>query len=271
MQIFVLMTLLFFSLSARADTWLCTHPQLCQLVEDYHRANNSELPKLEKAIATIGDPHHIEPSSKEIKNMSKAPVLLAAPMALHPWSNAIVNMRAQNKKTKTFEFKTSKNILTTYTDASLESLAHFWLYPTIHCDYWQQYHQWLNSNKEMPVCPYLEQEEKLKLAAKKVTIPIILSHDALVPLLRSWAIDAHAIRGSGHHEEPRPEQLKKLKQLLDKNAQVLWVIESKIHFPNSLKSMQRTSDRRLELDTSGDYPLVGLTPLQRLELLFAKL
>src|SRR5690606_32966076 len=123
----------------------------------------------------------------------------------------------------------------------------------------------------LPSCPLDSYEAKLKEAATKVKLPIILSHDALVPLFRSWGIDAHAIKGSGHHEEPRPAQLKELQRLLQKNEKVVWLIESRISFPSALKKMQRASDIKLELDTSGDYPFIGLHPLQRLELFFAKL
>jgi ABC-type Zn uptake system ZnuABC Zn-binding protein ZnuA len=228
---------------------------------------NNEKPQLIKAIAAAGDPHHLEPSSDEVKKMLKANVLLAAPSALHPWSRAIVDMRKD--KNSTLEFMTPTNHK--MKEASDEALAHFWLYPKIHCDYWLQLHQFLKVKSMPPSCPYQDLEEKLRQAAKKINQPIILSHDALVPLFRSFGIDAHAIRGSGHHEEPRPSQLKQLQKLLDHHQEVIWIVESRIHFPQSIEKMQRPKDRRLDLDTSGDFPQIGLTPLQRLQLLFAKL
>src|SRR5690606_8259939 len=100
---------------------------------------------------------------------------------------------------------------------------------------------------------------------------MIISHDALVPLLNSHGIKAYAIRGSGHHEEPHAAQLKQLQKLLDKNPKVIWVIERRINLPGALKSMQRTSDITINVDTNGDYRFIGLTPLQRLQLMLAKL
>lgn len=258
--------------SAKAQ-WLCTHPQLCQMVVDYYQEIQAPLPKLATAISAVGDPHHIEPSSAEIKAMTKTEVLLSADASLHPWSRPIVENRKNKKHLKTILFTTPVDYKQELKEASNEALAHFWLYPKIHCAYWQQFHRWLNADETIkaPECPYRFLEEKLKLAAKRVTIPVILSHDALVPLLRSWGVDAHAIRGSGHHEEPRPNELKKLQDLLKKHPKVLWIVESRIHFPNALKQMQRTSDKKLDLDTTGEFPKVGLAPLQRLDLLFSKL
>lgn len=272
MRSFLRSTALFIALSMNQAMamWMCTHPQLCQLADDYFKAIETQVPELTKAISAVGDPHHIEPTSAEIKAMTKAEVLLAAPPELHPWSRQIVKIR-HGQKLQTFEFPLSKAKELGYSDASPEALAHFWLYPKIHCQYWEFLHQQLNLTKSLPACPYSNYETKLKLAAKKVKLSIILSHDALVPLFRSWGIDAHAIKGSGHHEEPRAAQLKELQRLLQRQEKVVWLIESRISFPSALKKMQRPSDIRLELDTSGDYPSIGLHPLERLELFFAKL
>lgn len=272
MRSFLIFTALTLStlLNCAQAEWLCTHPQLCQLAEDYFKATNSEVPALKKAISIDGDPHHIEPTSAEVKAMTKALVVLAAPAELHPWSRQIVEIR-KKQQLQTIEFPLANGKQLGYEQASPESLAHFWLYPKIHCQYWDYLHQKLAKAATLPTCPQLEFEEKLKGVASKVSLPIILSHDALVPLFRSWGIDAHAIKGSGHHEEPRPAQLKELQRLLQKNEKVVWLIESRISFPSALKKMQRTNDIKLELDTSGDYPFIGLHPLQRLELFFAKL
>lgn len=256
--------------SAARAQWLCTHPELCQLVEDYLKVTQADIPMLKKAIAIDGDPHHIEPTSAEIKAMTKAEVVLAAPPELHPWSRQVVQIR-NGQQLQTIEFPLANGKELGYEHASPEALAHFWLYPKIHCQYWEYLHQKLAKATTLPQCPHAEYETKLKNVASKIKLPIILSHDALVPLFRSWGIDAHAIKGSGHHEEPRPAQLKELQRLLQKNEKVVWIIESRISFPSALKKMQRTGDIRLDLDTSGDYPQVGLHPLQRLELLFAKL
>lgn len=269
-RLFFTLFLLSYCWTTTHAQWLCTHPQLCQLAEDYFKATKVEIPPLEKAISINGDPHHIEPTSSEIKAMTRAEVILAAPAELHPWSRQVVKIR-HDQKLQTLEFPLVKAQELGYQDASPEALAHFWLYPKIHCQYWEFLHQKLAKSPTLPECPHAHYENKLKIVASKIKLPIILSHDALVPLFRSWGIDAHAIKGSGHHEEPRPAQLKELQRLLQKNEKVVWIIESRISFPSAIKKMQRTGDIRLELDSSGDYPSVGLHPLQRLELLFAKL
>lgn len=229
-----------------------------------------EIPNLTKAISTVGDPHHIEPTSSEVKKMLNSDVLLSAPMQLHPWSQSVTTMRGQSNK-RTLEFETADAFKTVFKNASNEALAHFWLYPKIHCDYWHQFHAWLKIKSKPPKCPYLEIEKQLEQAASAIKLPIIISHDALVPLLRSWGIDAYAIRGAGHHQEPGPAQLKALQKLLVKHEKVIWLVESRIHFPASIKTMQRAQDQKIDIDSSGDYPLIGLTPLQRLQLLFAKI
>lgn len=257
--------IILFSSTSQAE-WVCAHPQVCQLIADYFEASNQPVPPMSKAISSIADPHHIEPTSKEIKKMFNAEYFAAASDQLHPWVKSIIKMRTSESKLKTIQFSLADKEKNKYSNSNSnkEALAHFWLYPDIICSYWTQFHAWLASSAQVPVCPYLQQLDDLKSAAKKVNMPVIVSHDAIIPLLQSIGIKAYAIKGSGHHEEPRPEQLKALKKLIDHNPTVIWIHEKQIHFPHAISDLQRTNDKKIMIDTNGDYPQTGQRPLQQL-------
>src|SRR5690606_3581935 len=129
---------------------------LCQMVADYYEEMKQPIPKLATAISAVGDPHHIEPTSAEIKAMTKSEVLLSADSSLHPWSRAIVENRKKNAQLKTLLFSTPADYKRELKEGSDEALARFWLYPKNHCAYCSQLHEWINQDKVQPApkCPY---------------------------------------------------------------------------------------------------------------------
>tara|TARA_R110000868_G_scaffold163614_7_gene395878 strand:+ start:1863 stop:2660 length:798 start_codon:yes stop_codon:yes gene_type:complete len=253
MQLFLTIGFLsLFITSAQANTWQCSHPQACNLVHDYIKSTNSPLPSFEKAIKIVKDPHHIEPNAKEIKAMYKAQVFITAPMPLNPWAKSVLKMRReQNAKVIELMSPITKD---------KEALAHFWLYPEIACQLWTQVHEQLKLQENEPACPYNFDFKQ----TGKTEFPIIISHDAVVPMLKSLGYDIHAIKGSGHHEEPKPQQVKAIADTVNKYKKVVWIEENNIHFPHSIEKMQRSNDTVLEIDTNGDYPGELLAPLKNL-------
>ncbi len=259
---------IFISTPAYASTWLCTHPQVCQIAKDLYGPSGLESPTFVKAIASILDPHEIEPNSAELKGLYKAEVLISAPSELHPWIVPILKMRQKQSHLKSFQYNISDSLKTKYKNASTEALAHFWLYPDIKCDFYKKLQQWIELKTDKKTCPYFTDADFLNEVDK--TIPIIVSHDALVPLLTSYGIKAYSIKGSGHHEEPSPKQLKNIQDILKQNPKVLWIVEKQIHFPHSIEQLQRKSDKIIKINTNNDYPSKGLTALEDLKRLLQK-
>lgn len=234
-----------------ANTWLCSHPQACNLVRDYIHSTQAPLPTLKKAISVVKDPHHIEPNAKEIKAMYQADNFITAPMSLNPWAKSVLKMRRE-KKSKVIELKVSAD--------TSAAKAHFWLYPDVACQLWQQVHAQLKLAPSEPNCPY-----QLKYSqALKETRPIIISHDALIPFFQALGFTAYAMKGSGHHEEPKPKQVKLISDTVSSSKQVIWIEENNIHFPHSIEKLQRPNDIVIEIDSNGDFPGDMMAPLKGL-------
>jgi hypothetical protein len=95
-------------------------------------------------------------------------------------------------------------------------------------------------------------EAELKNTLTQVNLPIVLTHDAILPLLRSLAPKTQnivAIKGSGHHTEATPDSVKKLYDAL-KAPRTIWVIEAGIHVPDNILSKKRKTDLVINIDTA---------------------
>ncbi len=244
--------------SAKAD-WLCTHPQLCQLAFDYFKLSNQRMPSLDKAIKVSSDPHEIEPTAKELKALYRTPYLIAGPKELHPWATPILDLRNKNKDLKSFSYEINPEFLKKYPASNGEALAHFWLYPDIKCEVFEKLQKWINDNAQIVECPYLKESQLLKNI--NLSMPVIVSHDAIVPMLLSKNINAISIKGSGHHEEPTPKQLKKVYQLLKTHQKVIWLVEDQIHFPTAIEQLWRKGDIIIHINTNIDFPSKTIDPL----------
>ena len=234
-----------------ADTWLCSHPQACNLVRDYIQSVQAPEPTFKKAISLVKDPHHIEPNAKEIKAMYQADNFITAPMSLNPWAKSVLKMR-RDKKSKVIELQTSAD--------TSAAKAHFWLYPEVACELWQQVHNQLKLAPKTPPCPYdLKEAQVLKNQN-----PIIISHDALIPFLNQRGFKVYAMKGSGHHEEPKPKQVKLISDTVKNSKKIIWIEENNIHFPHSIEKLQRPHDIVIEIDTNGDFPGELMAPIKSL-------
>jgi ABC-type Zn uptake system ZnuABC Zn-binding protein ZnuA len=237
-------------------TLFCSHRELCQLINQIALENNVKPPKTESLVNISGDPHEYEPSSEEIKNLISAPFLITGPNELNPWIKKVNFQRSKNTALKTVSLLFEQSYLSLYPKASPEALSHFWLYPKIYCALKQKTGMELKSadpnlHLESKSCDYKKPEGQLQAALVKTKLPIILTHDALLPLLQ--ALDSKheivAIKGSGHHEEVSSQSVKRMVDALDTPV-VIWIIETGINVPSNVLQKIRKNDIVIKLDTA---------------------
>ncbi len=251
------------------STIYCSHSELCKMIAHIAHENNLNDLKTENLVNISGDPHEYEPSTTEIKNLISAPTLLTGPTELNPWIKKLNFQRSKNPALKTISLTFEKSTLDLYPKASPEALSHFWLYPKIYCSLKTKLEQEMKelhyTLKSIKSCDSSTTEQELKSVLMKTKQPIILTHDALLPLLTDLD-KAHtivAIKGSGHHEETSTQSIKKMYDALQAPV-AIWVIESSINVPQNILSKIRTNDIVVKLDTANtqnDKPFSALNEL----------
>lgn len=257
--------------SVYAGTLACSHTELCKLVDIIASENHLQNLKTQGLIYVSGDPHEYEPSTAEIKSLLSAPILLTGPNELNPWIKKINFQRSKNPALKTISLLFQKKHFDFYPKASGEALSHFWLYPKIYCSFKEQLEVELKKINEAVMisrCDPTSVEKELAQALTKINKPIILTHDALLPLL-SGLDPAHmivAIKGSGHHEETSTDAIKKMYKALEAPSAV-WIIENSINVPQNILSKVRSSDIVIKIDTANSS---GPTPFSIIKELTSK-
>lgn len=262
MKYSLILLLFLYNISTFANTTKteisCLHHELCLMTKTILEEDNKRSPTdytLNVLVNIKGDPHEFEPSSNQIKTILKSKFLIAGPKALNPWINKFGN----NRKSPTINLELPK----TYLDQmkNMEAFSHFWLYPEIYCELKQNLKKELISHKivsdyNLFVEPCDNQKEliikELQSTLKNIKYPIILTHDALLPLLESLKSSDNviiAIKGSGHHSETTAESVKKLYRAL-KFPKTIWILEDNIHVPDNILSKKRKEDILLNIDTN---------------------
>jgi ABC-type Zn uptake system ZnuABC Zn-binding protein ZnuA len=227
-----------------ADTYFCTHPELCRL-------GTMVAPeiKFDNIIILSGDPHEFEPSIADIKKLIVAQNLIVGPHELNPWMKKISILRNKEKNLKTLNINLPNFSLTEYPTNDSEALGHFWLYPKIYCELKKQLAKTFNHNIK---CDPNTIEEQLKLTLHSLKTPIILTHDALLPLLKKLSINQNqitAIKGSGHHEETSAAAVKNVYSAL-KSPRVIWIFEDNINVSENIKNKIRKNDLIINIETA---------------------
>lgn len=246
--------IIFILSSAHAVTLSCSHAELCKLAVNIATENHLKDFKTLAQINITGDPHEYEPSTEEIKSLLSAPFLLTGPNELNPWIKKINFQRSKNNALKTISLLFDNKRLNFYPKASPEALSHFWLYPKIYCSFKEQLEDELKKYGEavtLKKCDSSKVENELSQTLSKVRMPVILTHDALLPLLSSLD-PAHvivAIKGSGHHEETGTDAIKKMYKVLEA-PRAVWIIENNIHVPQNILNKVRPTDIVIKLDTA---------------------
>jgi hypothetical protein len=248
------LTILLFLLSFHASAGIilnCSHPELCRMI------NQLSDNQTESLVSISGDPHEYEPSTIEIKKLISAPVLITGPNELNPWIKKINFQRSKISNLQTVSILFDQKDYLVYPGANGEALSHFWLYPKVYCLLKNKLEAELKklgySLKKNSPCDSTKPEEQLRSILIKIKKPIILTHDALLPLfLNLTKGQTHtivAIKGSGHHEEANPESIKKMYNALDA-PQVIWIQETGINIPQNIINKIRTNDIVIKIDTA---------------------
>lgn len=251
---------------AEEIVFTCTHPEICKLLSTIIKESKLSNLHYTNAILPTGDPHEYEPNSKEIKELIKAQIIINGPKELNPWTDKIEKLRNHNQDIYIY---LDKNLAKHYPGASTESLSHFWLYPDFYCSFKEILENELkkkNIKIKSSICETQNIQKKLENTLANITIPIIVTHDALVPLLKKARKNSHdivAIKGSTHHEEASVNSIKKVYDLL-KNPKVLWIIENNIVIPSNISSKIRPNDLIIRLDTKSKLDTESFDQLNQL-------
>lgn len=260
--------LFLFNASAFAGTISCSHSELCKLASLIAAENKVSDLQTQSLVNMTGDPHEYEPSTAEIKALLSAPVLITGPAELNPWIKKIHFQRSKNPALKTLSLPFEKKHLDLYPGASGEALSHFWLYPKIYCSFKSMLAQELKKNGEKVAdknCDSAKIESELAGALHGLNKPVILTHDALLPLFKSLhpTQPVVAIKGSGHHEEAGTDSIKKMYNAL-KAPSVVWVVESGIHVPQNVLNKVRPTDTIVKIDTANSSSTTPFSVLSEL-------
>jgi hypothetical protein len=234
---------------ASPQTLFCSHPEICSMINQLSDA------KTESLVSITGDPHEYEPSILEIKKLISAPILITGPTELNPWIKKVIFQRRKIATIQTVSILFDEKDYLLYSQVTGEALSHFWLYPKVYCSLKLKMADRLVSLgfalKPNKPCDSKTPEDKLRFVLQKIKSPIILTHDALLPLLLNLAPKQLivAIKGSGHHEEANPASIKKMYNALD-SKKVIWIEETGINIPQNIINKIRPSDFVVKIDTS---------------------
>jgi len=251
-----------------AETVSCSHPELCKLVSTIAAENQISTLQTQILINMTGDPHEYEPSTAEIKSLLSTPFLVTGPSELNPWIKKINFQRSKSPSLKTISLLFEKKELEAYPRASAETLSHFWLYPKIYCAFKERLTLELQKAGQKVTsknCNASAVENELASQIKKTKAPLILTHDALLPLLTTLD-PSHvivAIKGSGHHEEVGTDAIKKMYKALEA-PQAIWIVETGIHVPSNILNKVRKNDIVIKLDTANSSSTAPFSVLNEL-------
>jgi len=228
----------------------CSHPELCRMI------NQLTDTKTESLISISGDPHEYEPSITEIKKLIAAAILITGPSELNPWIKKVIFQRSKNLNIKTISAIFDQKDFQLYLGASPEAISHFWLYPKVYCALKNKMEVNLKNLqlilKTKSGCEFKKTEEQLQSVLLQIKKPIILTHDALLPLFLNLVnksnIKIIAIKGSGHHEEANPNSIKNMYNALSAPS-VIWIAETGINIPQNILNKMRPSDVVIKIDT----------------------
>lgn len=270
----LILALLFTILSPVAGAQMsihCAHEELCKLLSVISTEQKITDLKTNTLVHMSGDPHEYEPTSAEIKSLINAPILLSGPFELNPWIKKINFQRSKSPTAKTITLAFHANDYKLYEGASGEAISHFWLYPKVYCSLKSKLEMEL-TNLNLPIktpksCDGKSIEDELKKSFAKINLPIVLTHNALLPLLNNlkgrFQQEIIAIKGSGHHEEASPVSVKKMYDAL-KAPRVIWIVESGINIPPNILNKMRKTDIIIKIDTArsqGQMPFSNLIEL----------
>ena len=235
----------------------CVHQELCRIVT---KSLNIDLNKTQNLVTIVGDPHEYEPNPSEVKNLVSIPLLITGPLEMNPWARNINYQRSKNPLLKTLMLTLSPEEYALYKSNNREALSHFWLYPKLYCLLFEKVQTLALKNQisfkatDPKSCQKeaIDIELELKKTIAGIHVPIILTHDALLPLIKNFDqqnLKVMGIKGSGHHQEADVQSIKYLYDAL-KSPRVIWIEEKNIKIPFNIQNKKRANDIIITIDTS---------------------
>lgn len=255
----------------------CVHPELCILAQKSLANENYDIKNI---VTMIGDPHEFEPNPQEVKKLISTPILITGPSDLSPWARKINYQRSKlkfNDAHVTFILSLTPEDYALYKNHNREALSHFWLYPKIYCLLKSQFEKLAKeknlktkiSQNESCQTEANKIENKIKITLDKLAklkIPLILTHDALLPLLKFLGrneLTVVAIKGSGHHQEATVETVKAMYEAL-KFPKAIWIQEDSIKVPANILNKKKVSDHTIYIDTATSSDVEMFSILKKL-------
>lgn len=242
----------------------CTHPQVCRLLKIHLELEQQQLAVHFPLELQSADPHHFEPTARDLQRLWQSEILITAPLELQPWLRAMIQKRKRAGKAT---FVLAQVLSDLYPQANPEALAHFWPFPQALCLYSQQlsdflqevlanYQPHLQSQQQCQqlISPYLANIDQLKSKRQNFSqSAVILAHDALTPILQYTQLPHLVLRGGGHGERILPSSMRQLEELIAqaKENPLYWVDEYQIIGSTRLRTLQRPQDHILPLFTDG--------------------
>lgn len=250
-------------LPERPQQVICAHHQLCNLTLELLDLN--EHHKVRAAFVNENSDHHETALAPELlKIYYEAPFLILPDLALGPWLPSVLKNRNQ---ANTYVAQVSSESITgSYPGA----LAHFWLYERELCalnhDLATKLASWgfkLRDNaKKCASARFKILMKKLKMSLKGQMV--VLTHNALAPLLESLGTRFIILKSGAHAHEISPDVFKEVHHLLAKHEKLLWIVESEIGIPPQLSTLIRESDHKIVIKVSGHYGDSTFGPLEEL-------
>ncbi|MCO4793493.1 MAG: hypothetical protein KC493_07270 [Bacteriovoracaceae bacterium] len=133
---------------------------------------------------------------------------------------------------------------------SPNQVAHFWLHPVLLCEVEKQlrsHFEKFNYKLKAPSSLYCTNFKSLD----KLDSTIVITHDALLPWLKSTSSNVLLINVHDDHHEMTPSQMKKLVKEVKKSSSVHWIIETQFHHPPSLERLISKNHKVLRINTTG--------------------
>ncbi|MGB0453060.1 MAG: hypothetical protein ACPGJV_05035 [Bacteriovoracaceae bacterium] len=248
---------------ASEKTISTVHPQLKLLVDEALSDLKLKDYQSQNLISIQGDPHHFEPPLSSIKKVLASKNLVAPPYEVFPWMKSIEIKRKRDSKLKSLGLEKSFNerlpkYRKLYPTMNDHQLAHFWLIPEVGCDFYNEIINFLNSsNKDSSTkCPY--QIDTLKKRIKNIlsnkNFTLILTHDAVYPLLSHFSWNHTLVIKESHHgNQVRATDLKTLYKLTHKKSSkpIVWILEKNMPLSARIRRRIKEADIILKVDSPG--------------------
>ncbi len=242
---------------AQIKIWT-THPQVAHDINKISKlyAGDQKPSFNAKEIYNLNDSadiHQFEPSSTELKKLSKYTPLVAGPLSHQPWLRLARNSGLLPKD----------EIL------ALDQLGlgdHYWLNSKEAAIFEKKLQLFLNSlniptPNTLPWSDRINNEVKAigSIIGQRKIKKIVLAHDALVPLFKTIpGIELLVLYSEDHHQEVTANTLKKVYNWAEDTTSVLFIYEKNITWPAPLKEERFNKIRTIKWSPVAPSPIRNL-------------